>query len=294
MKGIVMAGGAGTRLYPLTMVTSKQLLPVYDKPMIYYPLSILMMAGIRDILIISTPADLPNFKNLLGNGEAYGLNLSYKEQPSPDGLAQAFLLGEEFINGEPCALILGDNIFYGSGIVDKLKQATKQAENGISTIFGYYVNDPERFGVIEFDEKGKVLSLEEKPKNPKSNYIATGLYFYNKDVVKLAKKVTPSARNELEITDLNKFYLEENKLEVQLLGRGNAWLDAGTIDSLVEAAEFVKIIETRQSIQIASLEEIAFRNKWISKEQLLAAAKHYGKSDYGAYLLKIYQKQVRV
>lgn len=289
-----MAGGAGTRLYPLTMVTSKQLLPVYDKPMIYYPLSILMMAGIRDILIISTPADLPNFKNLLGSGEAFGLNLSYKEQPSPDGLAQAFLLGEEFIGDDSCALILGDNIFYGSGIVNKLQTAKKTAENGHATIFGYYVKDPQRFGVIEFDDTGKVLSLEEKPKQPKSNFIATGLYFYDNDVVKYAKQVKPSARGELEITDLNKIYLEKERLEVQLLGRGNAWLDAGTIDSLVEAAEFVKIIENRQSIQIASLEEIAFRNKWITKEQLLKAAKHYGKSEYGMYLSRIYQSQMKV
>lgn len=294
MKGIVLAGGAGTRLYPLTWVTSKQLMPVYDKPMIYYPLSVLMMAGIRDILIISTPQDLPNFEKLLGDGKRYGINLSYKVQPSPDGLAQAFIIGEEFIAGEPCAMVLGDNIFYGNGLRARLKSAAAAAEQGQATLFGYYVNDPERFGVIEFDEEGKVISLEEKPKKAKSNYAATGLYFYDKDVVEYAKLVKPSEdRHELEITDLNKIYLEKGRLKVQLLGRGNAWLDAGTIDSLIEASNFVQIIEKRQGIQISALEEIAYLNRWITKEELLKAAKLYGKSDYGTYLKTVASGKIK-
>ena len=293
MKGIVLAGGAGTRLYPLTWVTSKQLMPVYDKPMIYYPLSVLMMAGIRDILIISTPQDLPNFEKLLGDGNRYGINLSYKEQPSPDGLAQAFIIGEDFIGNEPCAMILGDNIFYGNGLGDRLKEAVATAKQGNATLFGYYVNDPERFGVIEFDDNGKVISIEEKPKNPKSNYAATGLYFYDKDVVKYAKQVKFSERHELEITDLNKIYLKKDRLKVQLLGRGNAWLDAGTIDSLVEAANFVQIIEKRQGIQISALEEIAYNNGWIDKNKLLKAAKLYGKSEYGTYLKTVASGKIK-
>lgn len=284
MKGIILAGGSGTRLYPLTMVTSKQLLSIYDKPMIYYPLSTLMLAGIRDILIISTPTDLPNFERLLGDGSRYGVNLSYKVQPSPDGLAQAFTLGEEFIGDEPCAMVLGDNIFYGAGLSERLKAATEAAQNGQATVFGYYVNDPERFGIVEFDKAGHVISVEEKPKQPKSNYAITGLYFYDKRVVELAKQVKPSARGELEITDLNRMYLEDGTLNVQLLGRGYAWLDTGTMDTLVEAAEFVRMIEQRQGIMISAPEEISYRKKWITKEQLQKAATTYGKSDYGRYL----------
>lgn len=267
MKGIVLAGGAGTRLYPLTMVTSKQLLPVYDKPMIYYPLSTLMLAGIRDILIISTPTDLPNFERLLGDGSQFGIHLSYKVQPSPDGLAQAFLLGEEFIGDDCCAMVLGDNIFYGSGFRSRLKQAAADAQQGRASIFGYYVNDPERFGIVEFDENGKVISVEEKPQHPKSNYCITGLYFYDNRVVDMAKRVKPSARGELEITDLNRFYLEDGTLNVQLLSRGYAWLDTGTMDSLVDAADFVRTIETRQGSQIAALEEIAFTEGWIDRRR---------------------------
>ena len=285
MKGIILAGGSGTRLYPLTMVTSKQLLPVYDKPMIFYPLSILMLAGIKDILIISTPQDLPNFKKLLGDGSNYGINLSYAEQPSPDGLAQAFLIGEEFIGNDSCAMILGDNIFYGAGLVKQLREA--EAKKVGATIFGYYVNDPERFGIVEFNEEGKAISIEEKPKNPKSNYCVTGLYFYDNRVVEFAKKVKPSERGELEITDLNRMYLEDGSLNVITLSRGYAWLDTGTVDSLAEATEFIKIVETRQGIQIASLEEIAYLNKWITRETLLESAKKYGKSNYGQYLLKL-------
>ena len=285
MKGIILAGGSGTRLYPLTMVTSKQLLPVYDKPMIYYPLSILMLAGIRDILIISTPTDLPNFERLLGDGARYGINLSYAVQPSPDGLAQAFLIGEEFIDGDSCAMILGDNIFYGSGLKKHLRDAASRDKG--ATVFGYYVDDPERFGIVEFDQNGKAVSLEEKPKNPKSNYCVTGLYFYDNRVVEMAKKVKPSARGELEITDLNKLYLEDDTLNVVTLGRGYAWLDTGTMDALAEATKFVKVIENRQGIQISAVEEIAYKNGWISKEKLIESAEKYGKSPYGEHLRKV-------
>ena len=293
MKGIILAGGSGTRLYPLTMVTSKQLLPVYDKPMIYYPLSTLMMAGIRDILIISTPDDLPNFEKLLGDGSQYGIRLSYKVQPSPDGLAQAFLLGEEFIGDDCCAMVLGDNIFYGNGFTKQLKTAVKNAEEGKATIFGYYVNDPERFGIVEFDENGKVISVEEKPKNPKSNYCITGLYFYDNRVVEYAKQVKPSKRGELEITDLNRIYLEDGSLNVCLLGRGYAWLDTGTMDSLIEAGDFVKMVEKRQGIQIASVEEIAYCHGWIDKEKLMDSAKRYGKSPYGAHLKQVAENKIQ-
>lgn len=293
MKGIVLAGGAGTRLYPLTMVTSKQLLPVYDKPMIYYPLSTLMLAGIRDILIISTPTDLPNFERLLGDGNQFGIHLSYKVQPSPDGLAQAFLLGEEFIGDDCCAMVLGDNIFYGSGFRTRLKQAAADAQQGRASIFGYYVNDPERFGIVEFDENGKVISVEEKPQHPKSNYCITGLYFYDNRVVDMAKRVKPSARGELEITDLNRFYLEDGTLNVQLLSRGYAWLDTGTMDSLVDAADFVRTIETRQGSQIAALEEIAFTEGWIDRETLLQSAQRYGKSPYGQHLMHVAEGKIR-
>ena len=293
MKGIVLAGGSGTRLYPLTMVTSKQLLPVYDKPMIYYPLSTLMLAGIREILIISTPTDLPNFRKLLGDGSQFGINLSYKEQPSPDGLAQAFTLGEEFIGDEAAAMVLGDNIFYGNGFSKLLNQAKKDAEEGTATIFGYYVNDPERFGIVEFDENGKVISVEEKPKNPKSNYCITGLYFYPKGVSELAHKVKPSARGELEITTLNDMYLKKGVLNVQLLGRGYAWLDTGTMDSLVDAADFVRTIETRQSAQIAALEEIAYNKRWINEVTLRRSAEKYGKSPYGQHLRNVADGKIR-
>ena len=293
MKGIILAGGSGTRLYPLTMVTSKQLLPIYDKPMIYYPLSTLMLAGIRDILIISTPTDLPNFERLLGDGSRYGVNLSYKVQPSPDGLAQAFTLGEDFIGDEPCAMVLGDNIFYGAGLGDHLKKAVEAAQNGQATVFGYYVNDPERFGIVEFDADGHVISVEEKPKQPKSNYAITGLYFYDKRVVELAKQVKPSARGELEITDLNRMYLEDGTLNVQLLGRGYAWLDTGTMDTLVEAAEFVQVIEQRQGIMISAPEEIAYRHGWITREELLKSADTYGKSPYGEHLHRVADGKIR-
>ncbi|WP_455236570.1 glucose-1-phosphate thymidylyltransferase RfbA [Veillonella sp.] len=291
MKGIILAGGSGTRLYPLTLVTSKQLLPIYDKPMIFYPLSMLMLAGIKDILIISTPQDLPNFERLLGDGSRYGINLQYKVQPSPDGLAQAFIIGEEFINGDSCAMILGDNIFYGAGMRKQLQEAA-QATTG-ATVFGYHVEDPERFGVVEFDENGLVKSIEEKPKYPKSNYAVTGLYFYDKDVCELAKKVTPSDRGELEITDLNKMYLERGDLRVKTLGRGYSWLDTGTVDSLNEASEFVRVIQTRSGIEISALEEIAYRNNWISKEQLLESAKLYGKSPYGKHLRRVAEGQIQ-
>jgi glucose-1-phosphate thymidylyltransferase len=293
MKGIILAGGSGTRLYPLTMVTSKQLLPIYDKPMIYYPLSVLMLAGIKDILIISTPQDLPNFERLLGDGSEFGIALSYAEQPSPDGLAQAFLIGESFIGTDNVAMILGDNIYYGNGFTSILKEAVENAKNGIATIFGYYVNDPERFGIVEFDDQGKVISVEEKPKDPKSNYCITGLYFYDNRVVDFAKKVKPSIRGELEITDLNRLYLEDGTLNVKLLGRGYAWLDTGTMDSLLEAAEFVQMVEKRQSIKISALEEIAFNNKWIDKQKLLLSAKKYGKSPYGEHLLKVAEDKIR-
>ena len=287
MKGIILAGGAGTRLYPLTMVTSKQLLPVYDKPMIYYPLSTLMLAGIRDILIISTPVDTPRFESLLGDGSQFGISLSYAVQPSPDGLAQAFIIGEEFLGEEAGAMILGDNIFYGNGFGKLLRSAAENALGGRATVFGYYVNDPERFGIVEFDENGKVLSVEEKPKNPKSNYCITGLYFYPAGVSDMAKQVKPSARGELEITTLNDMYLKKDLLDVQLLGRGFAWLDTGTMDSLVEAADFVQMIEKRQGIKISAPEEIAYKNEWITKEKLLESAVRYGKSPYGEHLKNV-------
>ena len=288
MKGIILAGGSGTRLYPLTSVTSKQLLPIYDKPMIYYPLSTLMLAGIQDILIISTPQDLPNFEKLLGDGSRFGIHLSYKEQPSPDGLAQAFLIGEEFIGEDSCAMILGDNIFYGHGLVKRLKKAYNNT--GRATVFGYYVDDPERFGIVEFDDDLQVVSLEEKPEKPKSNFAVTGLYFYDNHVVEKAKKVKPSARGELEITDLNKLYLEEGLLDVELLGRGFAWLDTGTMESLLEAGNFVKQIESIQGIIIAAPEEIAYNNGWIDDEELKKAIQNYGKSPYGEHLKKVLEK----
>lgn len=294
MKGIILAGGSGTRLYPLTMITSKQLLPIYDKPMVYYPLSTLMLAGIRDILIISTPQDLPNFQKLLGDGSDYGINLNYKVQPSPDGLAQAFILGEEFIGADCCAMVLGDNIFYGHGFGKILRHAVKNAEeNHRASVFGYYVDDPERFGVVEFDDSGKVISIEEKPKEPKSNYAVTGLYFYDNRVVQAAKKLKPSERGELEITDLNRVFLEDGSLDVTLLGRGFAWLDTGTMDSLIEAGEFVRMIEKRQGIQISAIEEIAYINGWISKEMLLGSAERYGKSTYGQHLKRVAEGKIR-
>lgn len=293
MKGIILAGGAGTRLYPLTMVTSKQLLPIYDKPMVYYPLSTLMLAGIRDILIISTPTDLPNFERLLGDGSAFGLSLSYKVQPSPDGLAQAFILGREFIGNDACAMVLGDNIFYGNGFSKALRQAAANAEeNKRATVFGYYVNDPERFGVVEFDETGRAVSIEEKPKEPKSNYAVTGLYFYPAGVSNKADNVRPSARGELEITTLNAMYLDESLLDVQLLGRGFAWLDTGTMDSLLDASNFVEMIQKRQSIVISAPEEIAYRNGWITKEYLLSSADRYGKSPYGKHLRSVAEGKI--
>lgn len=285
MKGIILAGGSGTRLYPLTKVTSKQLLPIFDKPMIYYPLSVLMTAGIRDILIISTPEDLPRFEELLGDGKQFGLSLSYKVQPSPDGLAQAFLIGEEFIGGDSVAMILGDNIFHGHGLEKRLRRAA-QAESG-ATVFGYYVDDPERFGIVEFDSEGRAVSIEEKPKKPKSNYCVTGLYFYDNRVVEYAKSLKPSPRGELEITDLNKIYLEQGALNVTLLGQGFTWLDTGTHESLVEATNFVKTVEQHQHRKIACLEEIAYRNGWISREELLLACETLKKNQYGQYLLDV-------
>lgn len=294
MKGIILAGGAGTRLYPLTMVTSKQLLPVYDKPMIYYPLSTLMLAGIKDILIISTPEDTPRFEDLLGDGSQFGISLSYKVQPSPDGLAQAFILGEEFIGEEACAMVLGDNIFYGNGFGTTLRNAVKNGESeSRATVFGYYVPDPERFGVVAFDDDGKVTSIEEKPVEPKSNYAVTGLYFYPAGVSAKANQVKPSARGELEITTLNEMYLNDGLLDVQLLGRGFAWLDTGTMESLVDAANFVKMIEDRQSITISAPEEIAFINCWIGREQLMESAERYGKSPYGAHLKAVAEGKVK-
>ncbi len=294
MKGIILAGGAGTRLYPLTMVTSKQLLPIYDKPMIYYPLSTLMLAGIKDILVISTPEDTPRFENLLGDGSQFGVHLSYKVQPSPDGLAQAFLLGEEFIGDDACAMVLGDNIFYGNGFSKILKESVVNAEqNNRATVFGYYVNDPERFGIVEFDDNGRVLSVEEKPEKPKSNYAITGLIFFSKIVSKMSHVVKPSARGELEITTLNDMYLKEERLDVQLLGRGFAWLDTGTMDSLVEAADFVRMVEQRQGIKISAPEEIAYKNGWIDREKLTESANKYGKSPYGAHLKAVAENKIK-
>ncbi len=287
MKGIILAGGAGTRLYPLTMVTSKQLLPVYDKPMIYYPLTTLMMANIRDILIISTPEDTPRFEALLGDGSQFGIKLSYAVQPSPDGLAQAFIIGENFIGDEPCAMVLGDNIFYGNGLGNMLKSAAKRAENGRATVFGFYVNDPERFGVVEFDADYKALSIEEKPTNPKSNYAVTGLYFYPAGVSRMAKQVKPSSRGELEITTLNQMYLEQGNLDCDVMGRGFSWLDTGTMDSLMQAAGFIQTIQNLQGIVVSSPEEIAYRYRMIDREQLLAAAEKYGKSPYGRHLMAV-------
>ena len=293
MKGIILAGGSGTRLYPLTRVTSKQLLPVYDKPMIYYPLSTLMLAGIRDILIISTPTDTPRFQDLLGDGSHFGIRLRYAVQPSPDGLAQAFLIGREFIGDEPCAMVLGDNIFYGNGFSDLLKVSVRNAQSGRATVFGYHVPDPERFGVVEFDEEGKVLSVEEKPEHPKSSYAITGLYFYPKGVSDMAQLVKPSRRGELEITTLNELYLQQGNLDVQLMGRGYAWLDTGTMESLLEAAEFVHMVEKRQSVKISAPEEIGYRSGWITTEQLLESAQMYGKSPYGEHLRRVAEDRIR-
>jgi len=291
MKGIILAGGAGTRLYPLTMVTSKQLLPIYDKPMIYYPLSTLMLAGIKDILIISTPEDTPRFQSLMGNGEQFGIRLSYAVQPSPDGLAQAFIIGADFIGQDSVAMVLGDNIFYGNGFSRMLMDAA--ANTNRATVFGYYVEDPERFGVVEFDANGKVLSVEEKPKNPKSNYAITGLYFYDNRVIEFARQLKPSPRGELEITDLNRIYLDQDQLDVKLMGRGFAWLDTGTMDSLLDAAEFIRMIEKRQGIKISAPEEISYRKGWIDREQLLKSAEKYGKSPYGSHLRKVADNIIR-
>ncbi|MBD5558861.1 MAG: glucose-1-phosphate thymidylyltransferase RfbA [Clostridia bacterium] len=292
MKGIILAGGSGTRLYPLTLTTSKQLLPVYDKPMIYYPLSTLMLAGIRDILIISTPDDVPRFQNLLGGGEEFGISLSYKVQPAPEGLAQAFILGADFIGGDSCAMILGDNIFYGNGLTVLMQNAARKAQDGRATIFAYSVEDPERFGIAEFDRNGHVLSLEEKPENPRSNYAVTGLYFYDNRVVEYARQLKPSPRGELEITDLNRIFLRDGTLDVELMGRGFAWLDTGTFDSLIEAAEFVKMLQTRQRIVLSAPEEVAYRMRWISREQVIAAAERYGNSPYGQHLLAVAEGRI--
>ncbi len=293
MKGIILAGGSGTRLYPLTLGTSKQMLPVYDKPMIYYPLSTLMLAGIRDILIISTPDDMPNFQRLLGDGKAMGLDIYYTVQPSPDGLAQAFILGEDFIGDDACAMVLGDNIFYGGGFTKTLNEAVENAENGRATVFGYHVNDPERFGVVEFDDNWHAVSIEEKPKEPKSNYAVTGLYFYPKGVAEMAKKVEPSDRGELEITTLNEMYLEKKKLDVQLLSRGFAWLDTGTMDSLADASDFVRVVQKRQGVQIAAPEEVAYKKGWISTEELLESARKYRKSSYGQHLYNVAEGKMK-
>jgi glucose-1-phosphate thymidylyltransferase len=293
MKGIILAGGSGTRLYPLTMVSSKQLLPIYDKPMVYYPLSTLMLATIRDILVISTPEDTPRFQALLGDGSQFGVNLSYAVQPSPDGLAQAFIIGEQFIGDEPCAMVLGDNIFYGNGLGHKLLSAVRAANEGVASVFGYYVDDPERFGVVEFDDQERVISIEEKPANPRSNYAVTGLYFYPSGVAEMAKQVKPSARGELEITTLNDMYLKKDELSVQILGRGFAWMDTGTMDSLLDAGEFVRMIERRQGMKISAPEEISYRHGWITKEQLLASADRYGKSLYGKHLRAVAEDKVK-
>ena len=292
MKGIILAGGSGTRLYPLTLVTSKQLLPIYDKPMIYYPLGTLMLAGIKDILIISTPEDTPRFKNLLGDGSKFGINLTYKVQPSPDGLAQAFIIGDEFIKNDPCALILGDNIFYGAGLIHHLKNAVNRANLGICTLFGYYVNDPERYGIVELDKNNNAISIEEKPKNPKSNYCVTGLYFYPSGVNKMAKKVKPSSRGELEITTLNNMYLKNKKVHVTTLGRGYSWLDTGTHESFVDASNYVKSIEEHQGLKISCIEEIAYVNGWINKQQLIEAGNSMKKNQYGKYLLKVAENRI--
>ena len=293
MKGIILAGGSGTRLYPLTLVTSKQLLPVYDKPMIYYPLSVLMMAGIKDILIISTPVDLPRMEQLLGDGSRFGINLSYKVQPSPDGLAQAFLLGEEFIGDDACAMILGDNIFYGSGLINHLKNSVRRAEEGTATIYGYFVHDPERFGIVELDKDGNAISIEEKPKNPKSNYCVTGLYFYPKGVSEKAKQIKPSARGELEITSLNNLYLNDHNLHVTTLGRGYSWLDTGTHESLVEASDYIKILEDHQGLKVCCPEEIAYKNGWISNETLRAQGELMKKNQYGQHLLNVADGKIK-
>ncbi|MBQ2799657.1 MAG: glucose-1-phosphate thymidylyltransferase RfbA [Ruminiclostridium sp.] len=293
MKGIILAGGSGTRLYPLTRVTSKQLLPIYDKPLIYYPLSTLMLADIRDILIISTPTDIGGFERLLGDGSDYGINLSYAVQESPDGLAQAFTIGADFIGDDSCALILGDNLFHGNDFVKLLKNARQTAENNGAAVFGYYVDDPQSFGIVEFDKNGKVISIEEKPQNPKSNYAVTGLYFYDNRVIEYAKSIKPSERGELEITDINKLYLEQGDLSVKLLGRGFAWLDTGTMDNLLDAADFVRMIEKRQGLRIAVIEEIAYKNGWIDEEKLLQMAKSYGKSSYGKYLMRVAENRIK-
>ncbi len=293
MKGIILAGGSGTRLYPLTMVTSKQLLPIYDKPMIFYPLSTLMLAGIKDILIISTPQDLPNFERLMGDGSQYGVKLSYAVQPSPDGLAQAFIIGADFVGDDTCAMVLGDNIFYGGGLTERLANAVENAEKGFATVFGYYVSDPERFGIMEFDDNYNVLSVEEKPKKPKSNYCITGLYFYDNRVIDFARKVQPSARGELEITSLNEMYLNDNSLRAEILGRGFTWLDTGTMDSLIEASDFVQTIEKHQGVKISAPEEIAFRHGWIDRDTLIMSAKKYGKSPYGKYLKTVSEGKIK-